>query len=159
MNSAQVRIKTTIDRRVLLGMGIAVVAAFAYGSGNVIAKMAMDDDKISPVVFTSFSLMFGTMILSVLSVKDIRTGTHIPLRASMLMIGAGISSGFAVLFLVLGLDRATVTLVSPIAALNPIVTLALAYLLLQRLELITKKVVLGTFVAVGGVILVIIGSA
>ena len=140
-------------------MGIAVVAAFAYGSGNVIAKLGMDNDKIPPVVFTSFSLMFGTVILSVLSAKDIKADTNIPLRASILMIGAGISSGFAVMFLLLSLDRATVTLVSPIAALNPIVTLTLAYFLLQRLELITKKVVIGTFVAVGGVILVIIGSA
>ena len=124
-----------------------------------LAKMGMDNDKIPPVVFTSFSLMFGTVILSVLSAKDIKAGTNIPLRASILMIGAGMSSGFAVMFLLLSLDRATVTLVSPIAALNPIVTLTLAYFLLQRLELITKKVVIGTFVAVGGVILVIIGSA
>ena len=153
------QVKTTIDRQVLSGMALAVVAAVAYGGSNVIAKMAMDDDKIPPIVFTSFSLMFGTTMLAVLSAKDIGTGTYISLRAAALMMAAGISSGFAVMFLVLGLDRATVTLVTPIAALNPIVTLTLAHLLLQRLELITKKVVIGTLLAVGGVILVIIGSA
>lgn len=152
------RVSAGVDRRVLLGTGLAVVAAAAYGTGNVIAKKGMGDQDIPPIVFTSFSLMFGTVMLSLLSVNDIARGVKTSLRSAMFMVGAGVTSGSAVMFLVLGLDRTTVTLVSPIAALNPIVTLTLAHLLLQRLERITKRVVIGTFMAVAGVILVIVGS-
>ena len=121
-----------------------MVAAVAYGTGNVIAKKGMGETDVPPIVFTSFSLMFGMAIIS-----------RWPL---LMMMAAGVSSGCAVMFLVLGLDRATVTMVSPIVALNPIVTLVMAHFLLQRLERITMRVVLGTFLAVVGVVLVVVGS-
>ena len=153
------RVSQAANRRILLGSGLAVVAAAAYGTGNVIAKKGMGETDVPPIVFTSFSLMFGMAMLSMLSAKSIAGGARISRWPLAMMMAAGVSSGCAVMFLVLGLDRATVTLVSPIVALNPIVTLVMAHFLLQRLERITMRVVLGTFLAVVGVVLVVIGSS
>ena len=48
--------------------------------------------------------------------------------------------------------------VTPLASLNPLVTLTLAHLFLQRLERVTARMVGGTVMAVGGVVLVVVGS-
>ena len=49
-------------------------------------------------------------------------------------------------------------MVSPIVSTNPLMTLLLAQVFIARLENITKRVLLGTTLAVMGVLLVIIGG-
>ena len=73
-------------------------------------------------------------------------------------MAAGITSGCAVTLLTLAVTRAPIAVVTPLASLNPLVTLALTHLFLQQLERVTPRVVLGTVFAVSGVILVVLGS-
>ena len=52
-----------------------------------------------------------------------------------------------------------VVIISPIAAINPLITILLAQLFLSRIEKVSLSVFLGAMLAVGGVVLVIIGGA
>ena len=56
------------------------------------------------------------------------------------------------------LSRAPVTVVSPIYAFNPVITLILAHLFLKRLEVLDFLLAAGTMISVVGVILVILGA-
>ena len=56
------------------------------------------------------------------------------------------------------LSRAPVTVVSPIYAFNPVITLILAHLFLKRLEALDFLLAAGTMISVVGVILVILGA-
>ena len=150
--------KITGQKRVLTGYGMALMAAALYGGSSVIAKKAMTDNDIAPVVFTSFSLLFGVAIVFLLLHRNFKFSAGVPRRYFGFMIAAGLASGSAITFLVLAVNRAPVAVVTPLASLNPLVTLTLAHLFLQRLERVTARVVAGTVLAVLGVILVIIGS-
>ncbi|HZC03347.1 MAG TPA: EamA family transporter, partial [Gammaproteobacteria bacterium] len=72
---------------------------------------------------------------------------------------AGICQGLAVASLFQALSRAPVTVVSPINASNPLITLVLAHLFLRRLESINSALVVGTLLSVGGVALVVLGAS
>jgi drug/metabolite transporter (DMT)-like permease len=56
------------------------------------------------------------------------------------------------------LSRAPVTVVSPIYACTPVITLILAHTFLRRMETIDFLLVAGTMLSVVGVILVIFGA-
>ena len=71
---------------------------------------------------------------------------------------AGIFQGLAVASLFQALSRAPVTVVSPIYACTPLVTLVLARIFLRRLEAIDFLLVTGTGLSVFGVIMVILGA-
>ena len=71
---------------------------------------------------------------------------------------AGVSQGLAVAFLFQALSRAPVTVVSPINASSPLITLVLAHIFLQRLEHISPMLVFGTLLSVAGVVLVVVGA-
>ena len=71
---------------------------------------------------------------------------------------AGIFQGLAIASLFQSLSRAPVTVVSPIYALTPVITLVLAHTFVRRLEAIDFLVVAGTMLSVVGVILVILGA-
>lgn len=150
--------RVTGERRLLLGYGLALMAAALYGASSVIAKKAMEDNGIPPVVFTAFSLLFGAVMVFLLAHRDIRPNVHVPRRYFGFIIAAGVVSGSAITFLTLAVNRAPVAVVTPLASLNPLVTLTLAHLFLQRLERVTARMVGGTVMAVGGVVLVVVGS-
>ena len=147
------------EKRLLIGSGLALVAAALYGASSVVAKKAMGDYDIPPVVFTSFSLFFGTMMLFALAQRDIGSNLAVPRRYFGFIMAAGVSSGSAVTFLALALNRAPVAVITPVLSLSPLVTLILVHLFLQRLERVTVRVVLGTVIALTGVILVIVGGS
>jgi drug/metabolite transporter (DMT)-like permease len=50
-----------------------------------------------------------------------------------------------------------VVVISPIVSSSPLVTLFLAHVFLTRLERVTKRLLFGTLLTVGGVVLVVIG--
>jgi len=72
---------------------------------------------------------------------------------------AGIFQGLAVAAVFQALSRAPVTVVSPIYASQPLVTLLLVHIFLKRLETVSPLLALGTVISISGVSLVIIGAA
>ena len=49
--------------------------------------------------------------------------------------------------------------VSPVAAISPMITLTLAHFFLRRLERITKRTILGTLLVVIGVVIITLSRA
>ena len=146
------------QRRVLTGLAFALAAAALYGGSSVIAKMAMEAEGIPPVVFTSMSLLMGAILVFLIFHRNFRIGAGMPRKYMGYFMAAGITSGCAVTLLTLAVARAPIAVVTPLASLNPLVTLALTHFFLQQLERVTPRVVVGTVFAVSGVVLVVIGS-
>ncbi|MBM3924458.1 MAG: DMT family transporter [SAR202 cluster bacterium] len=146
------------NRRLLWGAALAVLSAMCYGASQVIAKKGMKDYDVPPILFTSMGLFFGALVMMLISAKSMPKHAGEPRRYFGFMVLAGVTSGGAVTLLVSALSKAPVAVVTPVASLNPIFTLTMAHLFLQRLERVTLRVVLGTAMALSGVLMVILGS-
>ena len=97
--------------------------------------------------------------LTVLTIERIRTGrfmTQAPLSGRLWFALNGICNGVGTLLLYLALGSGPVTIVAPIYATYPLATVALSAMVLTHVR-ITMKLVLGTALAVGGVVLILTG--
>ena len=82
--------------------------------------------------------------------------TQAPLSGRLWFAVNGICNGIGTLLLYAALGAGPVTIVAPIYATYPLVTVALSALVLVHVR-ITMKLVLGTALAVGGVVLILAG--
>lgn len=97
--------------------------------------------------------------LVVLTSERIRTGRFIargPIAGHLWFATVGIVNGVATLMLYAAVGYGKVSLVTPLIATYPLVTVALSALILTHIR-ITAKLALGTVAAVAGVVLVLIG--
>ena len=104
-------------------------------------------------------MLIGFIVMGLFSAKSIPDMLRNAPRRALLSVALGglfMSSGVA--FLYIALSKAPVIVVSPVFALNPVVSLVLAHFFLRRLERITLPLILGTLFAVSGVIAVVIGT-
>ena len=148
------------DRRTLIGYALALGAAASYGGTNPIAK-ELTQAYGSPLVVSALSIVFGVLLLAPVvgrdAIRDIRVaGSDLGFVISTGL--AGLSAGGAVISLYTALQRSEVVVVSPIVAANPLLTLLLAQIFISRLERITRWVVYGAALVVGGVIVIVVGS-
>lgn len=146
------------QRPILLGIMASVLAAVCYGAAQFLARKVVTG-QTPALVATTFSLVAGMVILGMLSARGVAQDRHAPKRDFLFMALAGLlaSGGVAALFYALTL--APLVVVSPIAAVNPLVSLALAHLFLQRLEKVTLRIWIGAGLVVAGVVLVALGAA
>ncbi len=148
------------NRGVLIGLGLALVAAASYGGTNVIAK-ELTEEYGSPLMVSAFGLFFGIILLSPLAgiktVREIRDSRGSPAFAVSAGL-SGLAAAIGVGALYFALQRADVTVVSPIVSTNPIVTLVLAQIFISRMENLTKWLFIGVGITVAGVIVVTVGS-
>ncbi len=146
-----------LDRRSLLGYLTALGAAASYGGSNLVAK-ALSQEYGSPLVVAAFAMFFGSLVLSPFTLRE-SVGAVKNVRAGLGFVAlSGLSSAMAVISLYFALERADVVIVAPISSINPLVTLLIARLFLERLEQVTRWVLVGTVLVVAGVALVIAGS-
>ncbi len=141
-----------------LGYLLALGGAATFASRDVISRHVVTDIA-APLVTAALALAVGGAILTVIlhrqAVRSIQT---LP-RNYLLICGlAGLFQGLAVASLFQALSRAPVTVVSPIYALTPLITLVLAGIFLRRMEAIDFLLAVGTLLSVAGVILVILGA-
>lgn len=97
--------------------------------------------------------------LVVLTFERIRTGRFIaqgPIAGHLWFAAVGICNGVATLMLYAAVGYGRVSLVTPLIATYPLVTVVLSALILTHVR-ITAKLALGTLAAVAGVVLVLIG--
>ena len=140
--------------RIWLGYGFAMGAALSYGASQTVGKH-VTTEYAPPLVGTAFALLFGLAYVSVMFHRHIPTDLKSSPRKGFLWFGlSGIASASGVTFLYFALSKAPVVVVSPVVAINPLITLTLAHLLLQRLERITKRTMLGTLLVVLGVVII-----
>lgn len=141
-----------------VGYLLAIGGAATFATRDVISRHVVAD-LIDPLVSAGLALAVGGTILAVIlhrqAAKSIMT---IPKNYLLICMLAGVFQGLAVASLFQALSRAPVTVVSPIYASQPLITLILAHFFLKRLEAIDFLLALGTMVSVVGVILVILGA-
>ena len=97
--------------------------------------------------------------LTVLTVERIRNGSFIvkaPLTGRLWFMVTGLCNGAGTLLLYAAVGAGPITLVAPIIAAYPLVTVGLSALVLTNVT-ITARLVAGVALAVGGVILVLTG--
>jgi len=153
---ANSRDQVTNLRRV--GYLFAIGAAATFASRDVISRHVVSG-LIDPLVAVGLALAVGGVILSVLLHRQVvSTIQTLPKNYLTICALAGVFQGLAVMCLFQALSRAPVTVVSPIYALQPLITLALAHIFLRRLEVLDWLLAIGTAVSVVGVILVILGA-
>ena len=141
-----------------LGYLLAIGAAATFASRDVISRHVVAD-LIDPLVSAGLALAIGGTILAVILHRQVaKSIMTIPKNYLLICILAGVFQGLAVASLFQALSRAPVTVVSPIYASQPLITLILAHFFLKRLETIDFLLALGTMVSVVGVILVVLGA-
>jgi drug/metabolite transporter (DMT)-like permease len=141
-----------------LGYLLAMGAAASFASRDIISRHVVGSIA-PPMVTAAFALSIGAVLLFMLTYRDvINSLRNLPRKYLALCCLAGVCQGLAVAFLFQALSRAPVTVVSPINASSPLITLLLAHLFLQRLEHINPLLLLGTLLSVGGVVLVVVGA-
>lgn len=148
------------NKGMLIGVGLALVAAASYGGTNVIAK-ELTEEYGSPLMVSGFALFFGIILLSPLAgsgmVREVREAKgNLTFAASAGLSGLAAATGVIALYF--ALQRADVTVISPIVSTNPIFTLILAQIFISRMEDLTKWLFLGVGITVAGVITVTVGS-
>jgi len=97
--------------------------------------------------------------LTVLTVECIRTGRFMvqaPLSGKLWFAATGISNGIGTLLLYAALGAGPISLVAPLYATYPLFTVGLSVLFLGNVK-ITFRLVAGTALTVGGVVLVLAG--
>jgi len=97
--------------------------------------------------------------LTVLTVERVRTGRFMvqaPLAGKLWFACTGICNGIGTLLLYMALGAGPVSLVAPLYATYPLFTVGLSVIFLRNVK-ITFRLVAGTVLTVGGVVLVLIG--
>ena len=154
------------DKIFVLGYLMALGAGASYGATNVMAKQTLEVFD-SPLVITMLSMLVGMLVLAPLvGASTAQSGVHREkgqgfsknLWSLRWVALAGIASGIAVISLYFAVQRADVVVISPIVSSSPLVTLFLAHVFLTRLERVTKRLLFGALLTVGGVVLVVIGN-
>jgi drug/metabolite transporter (DMT)-like permease len=131
----------------------------AYGASQTVGRH-ITTEYAPPLVATAFALLFGFGYLSLMFYRHIPNDLHTSPRRGFLWFGlSGIASAAGVSFLYFALSNAPVVVVSPVAAINPLITLTLAHIFLQRLERITKRTILGTLLVVLGIVIITLSRA
>ena len=145
-------------RELLAGYGASLLAAIAYGSVAVIGRKVVSD-YAPPLVATSFSLIFGTLIVLALFHRQFASdiAARATRRAWLFVAVAGGSATWGVTFWYLALNEAPVVLVAPLAGTYPMIAVVLARIFLQRLEKVTLQTFAGAALVVGGAILITLG--
>ena len=141
-----------------LGYLLAIGSAATFASRDTISRHVVTD-LIDPLVSAGLALAIGGTILAVILHRQVaRSVMTVPRKYLLICALAGVFQGLAVASLFQALSRAPVTVVSPIYASQPLITLILAHFFLKRLEAIDFLLALGTMVSVVGVILEILGA-
>ena len=97
--------------------------------------------------------------LVVLTVQRVRTGSFIaaaPWPGRFWFAVTGVSNGLSTLTLFAAVRHGPITLVAPLVAIYPLVTVVLSSIMLKHVQ-ITPRIVAGTVLSVAGVSLVLIG--
>ncbi len=141
-----------------LGYLLAIGASATFATRDVISRHVVTGIA-SPLVSVAFALTFGGLILLVLTHRDVlKSLRQLPPKDVAVCCLAGVCQGLAVASLFQALGRAPVSVVSPINATNPLITLALVHIFLRQLESVNRFLVVGTLLSVGGVIAVVLGA-
>ena len=148
------------DRRNLLGYLMGLTAGAATGASTVLAKQAVSVYD-SPLAITTVGMLAATLIVA--PAVGIIAARNSAIREFQwkfmgLVALSGLSTTVSIVAQIFAVQRADVLIVAPILATFPLWTLLLSHLFIARLEHITLRLTIGTFITVAGVIAVVMGG-
>jgi uncharacterized membrane protein len=135
---------------------LPLASALLRGLVPPIVKLGLE---IWPSALWACLIGYVMSSLVVLTVQRIRKGTFVaeaPGRGRFWFALTGICNGLSLLTQFAALRHGPITLVAPVAAIYPLVTLFLSAIVLHHVR-ITPRIVAGTALTVAGVALVLIG--
>ncbi len=144
--------KRQIEKKHNLGVPFALAGALAQALANILSKAAIVD-TVHPISGTYLRIIAGLAGLIIFSlcrksfVSDFRKMRYIKLTA-LLSAAAAMGPILGVLLSLYALRVAPVGVVTALIQVSPILLLPFDYFVLKKT--ITLKVVIGTFVAIGG---------
>ena len=146
------------------GPGIATVgylfsvgAALSYAASQFLTRQKVGHSA-SPFIGAAISIFAGLVTLAPMALRDAGRNKDRPLKQAILFFSlSGLFTSIAVILLYAALDRATLVVVAPIIAINPLITLLLAQVFLRHLERVTIRTFLGVLIVVVGATLVSLG--
>ncbi|PZC45270.1 MAG: Permease of the drug/metabolite transporter (DMT) superfamily [Chloroflexi bacterium] len=139
---------------ILVGYGSAALAALAYGTIPPLGKY-VTTNYANPLVASVYTFFFGTLVLAIFIANRVPADIRVsPPKPLLLVTLGGMLMSVGVIVLYYSLVKAPVVVVAPIFALNPLVTMLLVHIFLQRLERISPRLVLGTVLTVAGVAII-----
>ena len=141
----------------LLGVVVAFFAAASYGGSQVVGRKVVTE--LAPrLVAALFALFFGALILGMIAAPKVAKIPKSPRKSIMFICLSGVfaSGGIALLYSALGVAPGGV--VSPVASLTPLFALLFTRLFLEKLERVTRQIVLGTLLVLAGIIIISIAT-
>lgn len=139
----------------LAGYLFAAGASLAYAVGQVTTRMVVREIA-PPLVIATFSILFGTFFLLLFFFPRLPQEAKGDNRRRGLLFfaAAGAVGGLAVTAMYTALRYSQVAVVSSLSAAHPLFALFFTHFFLQHLERVTPRIVAGTLLVVGGVVLV-----
>lgn len=140
----------------LIGCLAGLGSAIGYGASNVVTREVVTN-YTTPLVASTLALMFGTLYLFPMAFRNLSELRNTSVHGIGYIALGGMLQGVGVTLMMTALSRAPVVVATPIGSLNPLVALVLAQIFLKQMEHITPRIIVGTVLAVGGVVLVVLG--
>lgn len=138
---------------VAAGILSSFTAAMAYGAASVIGRKVVTE-YTSPLVSSLFALSVGVLTMFVFSIGSLGSDLKAPRKAYLHLALAGLGAMVGVTCLFTALQKAPVSVVTPVSSLTPMFSLLFTHLFLSRLEKVTRRTVMGTSLVLAGVLLV-----
>jgi drug/metabolite transporter (DMT)-like permease len=135
---------------------LPLIAALLRGVIPPVIKLGLE---VWPNPFGAGLVAYMVSTLTVLCIQRFRTGTFIargPASGRLWFAATGIVNGVGTLMLYAAVGAGPVTLVAPIVATYPLMTVAMSALVLAHVK-VTPRLTLGTAMAVAGVVLILVG--
>ena len=147
------------DWKSVSGYGLALLAAACYGASTLSGRV-LTIQFGSPLIMAAGSMFFATLVLGPIFGREAVQKSTTSGWAPLYVFLAGFAAACAVMSLYFAVTRegSNILVIAPIVSCNPLVTLVMARLFLRQVETITKELVIGTLMAVGGVAMVVVGG-
>jgi drug/metabolite transporter (DMT)-like permease len=147
--------KSELDTSRIVGYSLAVAASISYGASLVLAKQVVEE--VPPLVGASLGMIFGMLVLGVVSSRDIKRDIRAPRRAFVWAGLSGLAAGGGIAMMFLAMSNAPVVVVAPMIAVNPLTAILFGQIFIRNIERLTIRMLLGACLVVVGVIIISLG--
>lgn len=135
------------------GVAFGLIGGLIWGASQLFAKEGTQSLG-SPIMASFFAYLFAIVIQLVITCCLSRNKMKIELARSKYLLISGIASTIGLLSQYSALKIEQVIWVTPIVNTSPLITLLVSYAIMQRAELVNRKVVIGALMVVLGALFV-----